>query len=708
MPRRRPWVLGVPGLFTLLTTTAGAQAPAQPPTFPTEVELITVDAVVVDDAGRPVPGLTRDEFVVEAEGEVQEIATFEAFSTGAAPAEPGSAATAPTTAPRTTRAQGGRLFALVVDDAGMTAGEAKDLARALARFVDVDLRDGDEATLWTTSGDAWWSARIPEGRADLLAMFSRLKGRGVAAALQADYISDYEAFYITNHDRHARGPLFQRVSERWLRTNACLAPNSPRASQAGAELLGGRCAAVIRAQAAAVNADRQRRARLLLGTVQRATTAFASMRGRKSLLLFSAGFISDRETDVRDVSVAAREANTAVYFLDSRGLTVHAGLPGAAESGAAPDPTQVGAMGFEVGTLGSTGAQDLAEETGGVSIRNTNDLAGAAARVAAEARDYYLLGFYPPAGTKAGVWRKLKVSVKRKGLQVRARRGFVLRDVTTAVRSERKGADPVAVRALDGVHEIAEIPMRAMAYVQEPKSNETTRVLVLAEVDAARLAFERSGQQRMARFELTVLATHRDTGRAIGSDGRIEVRLTPGEAPGWRAASQELELPTGVSQVRVIVVDQRTKRVGAVTQRIDVPPAGTLRVSTPVLTNVLRRFMDGTPPEPALTAQRVFRPEGNLYCRFEVFGALRESGTSGPRVSMGVELRTADGRVVREGAATPVATGADGRVVRTLGIGIADLAEGAYDLVLQVHDAVSGQRLEQHEPFTLARESASF
>ena len=47
---------------------AAAGAPAQPPspTFPSKVELITVDVVVVDKKGQPVPGLTRDDFVVEA------------------------------------------------------------------------------------------------------------------------------------------------------------------------------------------------------------------------------------------------------------------------------------------------------------------------------------------------------------------------------------------------------------------------------------------------------------------------------------------------------------------------------------------------------------------------------------------------------------------------------------------------------------------
>jgi VWFA-related protein len=686
------WVFGL----VLASSTVGAQAP-RTPTFSSEVELVTVDAVVVDSDGQPVSGLTRDDFVIQAEGRAQEIATFEASSFDP-PRAPGDAASVPAGA--SAARSGGQLFALVVDDADMTPGEVKSLARALARFVEKDLRDGDEATLWTTSGAAWWSARIPEGRADLVSMVGRLEGRGVAAGLMADYMSDYEAFAIQNYQTGDYGVL-KRVTDRWIRANVCPTADGPRAVGAG---LSGACPVRVKARAAGVNMERQARTQRLLSVIRRATVALSTARGRKSLLLFSPGFMADPAVDLRDVAGAAREANAAVHFIDSHGLMLHGGLPGAEQAGSAPDPTQVGSMGVESVTLGSTGAQDLAEETGGFSIRHTNDLGAAASRVAAEARAYYLLGFYPPEGMKVGVWRKLKVSVKRKGLEVRARRGFALRDLKEAKKPESK--EDVAARALFGVHDIGEIPLRVMTYVLEPKSKDATRVLVLAELDAARLTLESGPKQQVARLALTVLATHRDTGRSIGSDGKMEVRLTDGEAPGWRASSHELELPAGVSQVRVMVVDPQTRRVGAVSQRVDVPSPGMLRLATPVLTNRLAPATQGQVPEPALTALRVFRPEGVLYCRLEVFGAGRDSEQS-PNVAMGMELRDADGRVVRQGPPTRVATRADGRVVRTLGIGIADLPEGVYDLVLQVHDVVSDQRVERRESFTLAREAAT-
>src|SRR5262245_510261 len=87
--------LGMVALSALPSWTA--EAPKAPPTFGTEVELITVDAVVVDKEGRPVPGLTKDDFVIEEDGQVQDIVSFEA-STADFPVEGAPAPEAPTAA----------------------------------------------------------------------------------------------------------------------------------------------------------------------------------------------------------------------------------------------------------------------------------------------------------------------------------------------------------------------------------------------------------------------------------------------------------------------------------------------------------------------------------------------------------------------------------------------------------------------------------
>src|SRR5207244_5746691 len=103
-------------------------------------------------------------------------------------------------------------------------------------------------------------------------------------------------------------------------------------------------------------------------------------------------------------------------------------------------------------------------------------------------------------GKSTRAWRKLQVEVKRPGLKVRARRGYMLRAAAAPkeAKAGKKGSklptlDPAVVRALESAQDAADIPLRMMTYVFEPHSNGTTHVLVAAEFDGSRLGVEGKG-----------------------------------------------------------------------------------------------------------------------------------------------------------------------------------------------------------------------
>jgi hypothetical protein len=157
----------------------------------------------------------------------------------------------------------------------------------------------------------------------------------------------------------------------------------------------------------------------------------------------------------------------------------------------------------------------------------------------------------------------------------------------------------------------------------------------------------------------------------------------------------------------MVVRDQTSGVMGSVSQRVEVPLPGSLRLATPILTDAVERpAVGGGRPRPALAAHRTFRPAGQLFCEFEVLGAARSPGDL-PRVAAGLELRRADGRLVRQAPLTPVAADPDGRVVRLVGIGLDGMSEGPYDLMLVVRDEASGARIERHEAFSLAGDAGS-
>jgi hypothetical protein len=456
---------------------------------------------------------------------------------------------------------------------------------------------------------------------------------------------------------------------------------------------------MVRNRAADLAERGKSRVQATLQAVRRGLDALAPVHGRKSLLLCSEGFVDDPASGMRDVVAASREANTAVYFIDVRGLAALPGGGSAADAEEKTDPGDRTALAFQETVLESAGTQALADETGGFSVRNTNDFAAGADRIAEESRVFYLLGFYPPEGKSARDWRRLRIEVTRPGLEVRARRGYRL-DAVPA------GAKRV-VRTLDSTHVATGIPLRVMPYVFEPRPKELTRVLVAAEFDASLLAGPSKGQAGAGRLEMSMLATHRDTGRELRFDEMLTLSLADGEAPAWHALAHEFELPAGVAKARVVVRDPVSGATGSVTQRFEIPPGGTLRLSTPILTDRIQPASGAqSRPRPALAVHRVFAPQGRLYCQFEVFGAARGDGTP-PRVSAGLVLSQRDGRTVVEAAPTPIAADPDGRVVRLVGLPLDGLETGEYELRLEVQDEASGARIERREPFTLAREARS-
>jgi VWFA-related protein len=722
----------IPALFALPTTAARAQTtntpqtparPQAPPVaqaplkFPSGVELITVDAVVLDKDDRPVPGLTREDFVVKEDGRPREIVSFEAFSADTAAAEePEAPAVVASNAPgpRPT----GRAFAIVVDDVSLSPDQAAAARASATTFVERFARDTDLVTVATTSGSVWWSARIPEGREDLLAVVKRIQGVHVEVQVP-ERMTDYEAYWISHHedspsssnlapgssvsvndptgrtatDLVPPGSIKERVKQRWERAGLCMPIY---------------CDSLARARASEIDRGRANRTDIALVSVRRALESLAGVRGRKSLLFISTGFVQDTGSDTRGVAAASREANTAIYFVNARGLVALPGWGSAESSGRPPEATEFAQVGFEETTLESAGAAGLASDTGGFTVRNSNDLSTGAWRVAAESRVFYLLGFYPPEGKAERQWRGLKVEVNKPGLTVRARRGYTIGTQMAQEKPRKAGKpdkgpadDPAVQRALDSARDETAIPLRAITYVQEPRPGDVTHVLLAAEVDASTVVGV--GASSTARLEVSAQVTMRDSGRVFRQDAAVTIASAAGQAPAWRTFTREFDLPPGVAQLRLVVRDPAGGTTGSVLQRFEVPFPGELRLSTPILTDRIEKApAAGQPPLPALAAHREFSVAGGLYCQYEVFGAARPGGNA-PQVEAAFEVRRSNGETVLQAPPTPIAVGSDGRLVRTVGTSLEGFQDGSYELVIQVSDRVAGSRLTRQEPFVVAR-----
>jgi hypothetical protein len=211
-------------------------------------------------------------------------------------------------------------------------------------------------------------------------------------------------------------------------------------------------------------------------------------------------------------------------------------------------------------------------------------------------------------------------------------------------------------------------------------------------------------------LQLICLVTQRGGSKAQRFDKTIE--MTPSAETlsrlraTWYPLDRDFELEPGVYQARVMVRDAN-HRVGTVIHEFEVPELAGLRISTPILSDVVETPQGQTAAAAAPVARRAFLANHPLYLQFEVFGAARDKDSGEPSTSAGYEIRAADGTVVRSSGAKPIAPAADGRLSRLVGIPANALAPGEYELLIQAWDAIGQQDRTAREPFTIRASAAT-
>jgi VWFA-related protein len=679
---------------------SGALAPRsralaqEPPTFARGVELVRVDVVVTDKSAKPVTGLKREDFVLQDEGEVRPIETFEAVDLPVpevqdTPKARPRVATNETPSPT---ADPSRTLVILFDDLNLTVASAARAKAAVALLVDRAARPGDRVTLVATGGRVWWSTRIPEGRTDLMAILTGLEARRVRTDVR-DALTDFEAMRIYVYDDSLVAGRVQRRFETYGVTSRV---ESERERERREIYQRGIIDPYVMRRATEEYLKARTRNRVSLAALERTLRPLARTRERKTVVLASEGFVYDTQEDAYPRIVeAARRANAVVHFLDARGL--QAPTLYSAQFGAMPgDSGSVGAV-LADSSQDAAGAEALAIDTGGYAVRNTNDLTAGVEKIAVESRSYYVLGFSPDV-PRDGRFRRLSVRTRGKGLNVRARRGYYAPGAVTTAAAQAAAKDADFQEALDAAAYQSEIPLRMTAYVLGDRAAGKTRVLVVADVDVSPVSFaEAEGQQKGALDVLLVVA-QRETGEFSRYDQRVDLARKPGSpGRGGYTLVREFELKAGGHQAKLVVRDPATSKMGSVAYDFEVPPAEGLRVSTPVLTDVLQETSEGIGP--VVLARRSFETGKPLYCRFDVYGAARE-GSGLPRVSAGHVLRRlSDQTVIERQDPTPILPSSVGAVARLMQIPL-NVSPGDYEIALTVRDEVARKTLEVREPFS--------
>jgi VWFA-related protein len=680
-------------VLALAAASLSAQNPdSEAPKFPAQAELVVVDAVVLDGKGNPVEGLLRDDFQVREDGQPQTIVSFEAMGLPESPSSPpGVSRFLATNAPRTAASAPPRSFVILFDDAQLSRRSGERARAAVKRFLETGLRDADEVTLVSSASGVFWSTRLAEGREDLLALLARLQGRRPVNN-SADRISDYEATRIMARDVQ----VAQLVARRYM--DSGVMPDLPKASQldiAPAQ-------AVVQVNAAKVYAEARARNQATLHALERVANALAGAKGRKSVILVSDGFVYDSTLNFQDVTKAARRSNSTVYFLDARGLQGSADFETAEFESALQERDVLATMGQA--PLESEGAQSVAVDTGGFSIHGASDLDRGLRMIAHESRSYYLIGYTPNNAKQDGKFRKIQVTVRRAGLEVRARKGYFAGDEKLA--PLKPGAlDPRVREALDSPFAVAGIPLRMAVYVFGPTGVGKTRVLLVADADPRSFGFRKAADRFETTLDSYALVAARDTAESQPQEKEIALSL-PADVraqleASWLPILREFELAPGRYQARLLLKDRESGHLGSVRQEFEVPDAKQLGISTPILTDSLQPGPVGSPPRPVPLARRSFASGENLLYLFEVRGAERDLSSGLPRVTSQYEVRGPAGSSLARTDPVGIRPGPQGQLARQITLSLQGLPAGDYEIVLILKDQVSGQTFQREDPFAV-------
>lgn len=444
-----------------------APSSAQPSTarFGAATSGVVVDVVVRDSRGRPVLGLTRDDFEIYEDGVPQNLVAFEPYAPMDAPpsiADAAAAAGVETRVGTTTKrlAEGPPVIALAWDRLGP---ESRALAHRAAKRLVETKAPGElvgvfltDMTLYTLQPYTTDSAKLVAAVEDLAtratsaldrepSMLDKMVGRAAtsptASPSEGGYgLAGFPQASVERNPTPGERPQSMEGVGGWVGIVRML----QRMERTYMQFL----------------YEAQGRASMLglLALVD----SLGELPGRKTLFYFCEGLTIPDSQQARFKAVidTANRNNVSVYTFDSAGLRVHSAQQQTAR--------EIRELSFAA--LGTSASRSekwneeleenerllrmdpavslgiLANQTGGLLVNNTNALDRAIDRINDDRRKHYLLSYVSTNTALDGAYRRIEVKVKRRDVEVRARRGY--RAVTASTTAPVLAYEQPALKAL--------------------------------------------------------------------------------------------------------------------------------------------------------------------------------------------------------------------------------------------------------------------
>jgi len=399
--------------------------------FKTQSATVVVDVIVTDGKGNVVPGLTESDFKVFEKGVPQKILSFEPPILGNAPAAARPADRAEVAVNSGGRSASLRMITLVIDTSAMRGSSLKASVDAAIQYVERAISLDDHVAVYAVGS-----------RLRLVVPYTRDKKK-IVEGLQSLNRANENIQSGVDRDR------MRREIDRLREDVDILKQAGNSGGNMGNDLLAKMKEVEYRTMESEMNMLATMQTRATFRALRAIALASGSLPGRKNVVLFSEGLPQTTETDsgVSSVVDAANRANVAFYVIDPSGLNQDAFMgnfdAGTATNGRRGSNTQAARdlsnaqRGSEV-SGGETkfdtlfrmsadgdrdGLRNLADKTGGLLVKNRNELKTSLDRIDRDLREFYTLTYQPPAAAFDGTYREIKVEVAGKHT-IRYRKGY--------------------------------------------------------------------------------------------------------------------------------------------------------------------------------------------------------------------------------------------------------------------------------------------
>jgi VWFA-related protein len=534
-----------------------------------ESNLVVVQATVRNREGKPIDGLTKEDFKLLDNGKPQSIIEFESASLDVKPTS-GNQAAEPQTA-----AAPNNYLALYLDDLNMADADAIAVRDAANGYLERNLVPSERVAIVTSSGQTLsnFTGNLPQLQAALLKLHAspRVDGKNNCPDL-----TDYQAREITLSDNpNSSNAWTMAISEA---ENRCqmkdLSPKQPGEPTSAATI------DFIRSLARRIVEQSEIQTRLALEGLNQLVDLIAQMPGRRSVVVVSRGFMLLEEQEYLDRTIdRAIRSEVLIDSMDPKGLALLMREADVTRGYTPPTGPLIGithTSDFSRESAAASVLAQVAEGTGGQFIHDNNDLE-AGFDLLAGPRGHYTLAFSPTNAKQDGHFHSLKLTLngERKGFTVKSRRGYF---ASKAAKQENSVAavddDANAIRdAILSPVELQQLPIEIKAGASEVDGGKRELALLI-HVDAKALHFHQEAGRHQNTLTFTTAVFDQAGKYAGGQEQRAKIDLSDADLANLLASGVDVKITLTVKpgnyRIRQVVRDSEDKHLAATTRNFAV------------------------------------------------------------------------------------------------------------------------------------------